>query len=1254
VRIKALTIDGFGVWSGLKLEGLSDELNVFFGPNEAGKTTLMQFVRSVLYGYAPQRRRYFPPRCGGRPGGCLVLTGPDGRVRMSRHLKGLDPAEPDEVVVTASDGTSQGEQALRPLLGDVDEALFNNVFAVGLEELQALGALDDTEAASLLYRLSAGIDRVSLVDVVREVTVSRNRLLSPHDEPCQIGQLLAERERLRRELDDLAELTGRYARLVSQRDQFEREACRLQGEVDELQHQGRSLEIAAAVQDRWRRRGELDAQLGALGPVDTLPLGIVEQLDALTSSLAKRRDRVQGFKRRFEQIRAEAAGLKVNENLWRLAPRIEALQEQESWIGSLKNRVAELEGEITELESQLSAERNRFGLRQERGEKPLSAISRRALAALREPAKAVRLARQRQEEAEHEALAARESADALAQQVKAGLEARGEHDLERAVDRVGALVAQLRRRVQIDERLDEMDQYQEELEEQSRLLLERQMLPLGVLLGIGGVFVAGAILVLAGLAGLILPQTLVGAFRGHLMLLGMLCVGVAVAAKFVAEQSNARRLESCHKQIGMLQLQIKETQRERETLDDQLASGDGPVAARLKSAEAKLADLEELVPLDARCKAAEQEALAAEAGLREAEIECETARRRWQTALANLGLPAKLSPKQVKQLASRSEDVRQLHRQLENRYEEYEQRRHELDSLTTRIARLIAEVGVHVEAPDPIDQVRALASHLGEQEHRLKRRHELRREARKLRRKRRKHVVAARRLKRRRRELLRRADARDERELRHRAAQASRVDALRRERDAIQREIDAAIAGHCAEDEIGRLLDSDRTESIEARYDHLAKRLAVAGAKLEERFEKRGQLNEQLRVLADDRCLAGKRLDLAAVEQRIDEALHRWRVLAVTSRALESIRSTYERDRQPETLQEAGKHLGRLTQGRYVRVWTPLDRDVLFVDQAGGEPLPVDLLSRGTREQLFLALRLALAGSYARRGVELPLMLDDVLVNFDVERARAAVAVLRDFAEAGHQVFVFTCHEHIAKLFASAHLEINHLPGSYAVEANPSMARKKRSKRRRKPQPEPAPTPRELVVASTDGDPQDPPEAIDDSLETTFDERRFDDERADAVAADSPVCETPPDEALAETPPEDFDDALFDPVAGEFAPWEEVPTDDAPAESQATIAPGFLSYDQQEDEQDDDPVDDEPDETADEPDDEAENGSRTDPGGLRRGDHDYFDDQGSYDDHGIEIRDWNDWTVSDPEHHWANEDAPYEDDDDYDDLDEAA
>ena len=102
-----------------------------------------------------------------------------------------------------------------------------------------------------------------------------------------------------------------------------------------------------------------------------------------------------------------------------------------------------------------------------------------------------------------------------------------------------------------------------------------------------------------------------------------------------------------------------------------------------------------------------------------------------------------------------------------------------------------------------------------------------------------------------------------------------------------------------------------------------------------------------------------------------------------------------------------------MTDGKYTRVWTPLGQNELRVDDANGQPMALDVLSRGTREAIFLSLRLALVAAYGRRGVNIPMILDDVLVNLDHKRAEAAVDVLCDFAKEGRQLLFFTCHEHI-------------------------------------------------------------------------------------------------------------------------------------------------------------------------------------------------------------------------------------------------
>jgi hypothetical protein len=145
---------------------------------------------------------------------------------------------------------------------------------------------------------------------------------------------------------------------------------------------------------------------------------------------------------------------------------------------------------------------------------------------------------------------------------------------------------------------------------------------------------------------------------------------------------------------------------------------------------------------------------------------------------------------------------------------------------------------------------------------------------------------------------------------------------------------------------------------------------------------------------------------------------------------LEVVRERYEAERQPETLSEASLYLEKLTSGKYVRIWTPLGQHELRIDDHEGKPLSIEVLSRGTREAVFLSLRLALVASYGRRGVNIPMVLDDVLVNLDQPRSIAAVRTLQEFAKDGRQILFFTCHEHIQRMFEDIGADVRVLPGN--------------------------------------------------------------------------------------------------------------------------------------------------------------------------------------------------------------------------------
>jgi uncharacterized protein YhaN len=135
VWITDIRIDGFGIWNTISVDELSPAITLFYGPNEAGKTTLMQFVRAVLYGFSPERRKlYLPPVYGGVPGGLIRVENHNGGFAIERRESEKDPNGEGRVIVLSENGSRQGQHLLNVLVSGIDESIFNNVFAVGIRE----------------------------------------------------------------------------------------------------------------------------------------------------------------------------------------------------------------------------------------------------------------------------------------------------------------------------------------------------------------------------------------------------------------------------------------------------------------------------------------------------------------------------------------------------------------------------------------------------------------------------------------------------------------------------------------------------------------------------------------------------------------------------------------------------------------------------------------------------------------------------------------------------------------------------------------------------------------------------------------------------------------------------------------------------------------------------------------------------------------------------------------------------------------
>jgi uncharacterized protein YhaN len=96
-------------------------------------------------------------------------------------------------------------------------------------------------------------------------------------------------------------------------------------------------------------------------------------------------------------------------------------------------------------------------------------------------------------------------------------------------------------------------------------------------------------------------------------------------------------------------------------------------------------------------------------------------------------------------------------------------------------------------------------------------------------------------------------------------------------------------------------------------------------------------------------------------------------------------------------------------------VVTPLGSEELFIESGAGDRVTPDRLSRGTAEQLYLSMRLALVREYSNHVDPLPVVFDDIFVNFDPDRTGRALDAVRDLT-ATHQVLMFTCHPHMVDI----------------------------------------------------------------------------------------------------------------------------------------------------------------------------------------------------------------------------------------------
>lgn len=156
---------------------------------------------------------------------------------------------------------------------------------------------------------------------------------------------------------------------------------------------------------------------------------------------------------------------------------------------------------------------------------------------------------------------------------------------------------------------------------------------------------------------------------------------------------------------------------------------------------------------------------------------------------------------------------------------------------------------------------------------------------------------------------------------------------------------------------------------------------------------------------------------IASQADRIKRANDYYRALESASEAMSAAAGEMESLFAPKVNEIAGRYLSELTGERYSALRFDRDFRVEISDRTDGLFYEADYFSAGTVDQVYLALRLAIADWIDTSEDRMPILLDDALVQYDDERAKMAVSVLRELSKT-RQIIMFTCHKNIDTLFS--------------------------------------------------------------------------------------------------------------------------------------------------------------------------------------------------------------------------------------------
>ncbi len=1028
-------------------------LTLVRGNNEEGKTTLLELVRAVLFGFRERSapNPYIPPHGGGRMGAMEVVSVDGTRWRLER----TEGPRGGRVRVLSANGLESPTDALLNLLHRTDRYLFESVFAFGLKELQEIESLHSKEVQGRIMGAAAGTGAVSPVDVWRRLMGQSRTLFKRAGKTQPVGRATIVLDNVEAEVQQIRNLPARYEEMSRQRHETWRNREQARNQLAKAQEELAQCQKMANLQASWEKLLKVDEHIKELEPASNFPPDGVRRLQEILQRIRSSRKLVDELEARQQALQKKLDRPISHQEIIRFWPEIDALANRAAALSGLPDELAKALGkdatEYKNMVASLNAIGEGWDLNRALNFDASSSVEQMVIDwedRMREAGENLRQCRERFELSETIVL---QKKRALEDTEKALADESPSWDIieqPTARDRLEEWLRFYERAQAAGERirvlkatLDEAVQDKDELAVQAAQLAQESGPPIPAWLPLTTAIVFMTAALLAAWAGSMPAAALIAASG----LAGSLLVNRL--RLWVLENSRARLKEAMTQQERHQQ---RLERRIRSLQQDLINAEERQIDTHLQmsSISRNLLGRDEISEEEARLALARARAAGEQMGKRQAlqiqvqqirkdmdraredrdscDSELEQAIRlsqqiqlEWESWQRERSLDVVGSPAALRILLQSIREFHQAHRRRDESQKMVKHWQAIWENFSRQAIEVLAACGR--EAPDNFELLGAIRDLREACQAALdasRRRQEFDERIREVTlqlegaRKRLSEEEAEKE------SLMAVAKAKDEESFRA-------LEPLARRREELigrRRELLASLrvgADLPKEESVRDALKTVNWENIRSHREARTSEVARLRDLVDSLGESIGHLDHEIQSMEQSDRLSFLLQQREQARAQLHESVWAWATATAAATLLDLARQKYETQRQPMVIRWASEIFRNMTGGAFVNLRMPLDGSHPRAMRVSGELVPIEHLSRGTKEQLYLSIRLALIREYVRQAGPLPVLMDDILVNFDPERGAAAAQAITEFSYLTPvQVIFFTCHSHVIRHFS--------------------------------------------------------------------------------------------------------------------------------------------------------------------------------------------------------------------------------------------